>query len=162
MKFLRSLWVRLRSWGLADWVAVIMALTAVGGVTVSYMQYLDTRSSSGTSEEVPPAVRIRHIENAPEQKPDCEWEYVELINESDQVQDISYWTIEDEGAHYTYTFPEFELAPAATVRVWTAGAHSEENDLVWGGSQSVWNNDGDKATLRDGRGNEVDELTCGP
>jgi hypothetical protein len=168
---MKSLRERFRSWSVGDWSAVVMALAAVVTLSLTLGDGCSPPPPPPTATlpptatvpptEEPSAVRIRTIEYAPAAKPDCDWEYVELVNEGDESADISYWTVEDLGARHKFTFPEWELAPGTTVKVWTTSANSAPGDLSWDRTDSVWNNDGDLATLRDRDGNEIHQLACG-
>lgn len=53
-----------------------------------------------------------------------------------------------------YTFPQFTLAPRATVRVRTGCGTNSTADLYWcKDGTAVWNNDGDTVFLFDAEGN---------
>jgi len=103
-------------------------------------------------------VKITHIEaDAPgndNDHPNGEW--VEITNEGGSALDLTGYTLKDE-ANHIYTFGDFQLAPGATVRLYSGRGRDTEEDLYWGFmDQSVWNNDGDTAYLRDPQGNLVD------
>ncbi len=61
----------------------------------------------------------------------------------------------DETEH-TYTFPDYTLESAATVKLYTGEGVDSKEELYWGRSD-VWNNDGDVATLYDMNGEIVDK-----
>jgi hypothetical protein len=85
-----------------------------------------------------------------------EEEWVCFKNEGDRAVDMTGWTLVDEHG-WTYTFPQFTLAPASTVRVVTGCGTSTADTLFWckEGSTAVWNNDGDTVHLYDTAGNLV-------
>jgi endonuclease G len=85
---------------------------------------------------------------------DLAGEYVLLRNGAAGAVGLAGWTIEDEGGA-RYTFPTLSLGPGAEVRLWTGPGADSSGDLYWGRTQPVWNNSGDTAVLRDGRGREV-------
>ena len=87
---------------------------------------------------------------------DADWveEWVEIINVGEPAQDLTNWTLQDEQNH-TYTFPVFVLAPGGVVKVRTRYGNDTDTDLYWNMAGTVWNNDGDVATLADETGNVI-------
>ncbi|MHC1594133.1 MAG: lamin tail domain-containing protein [Methanotrichaceae archaeon] len=81
-------------------------------------------------------------------------EWVEISNVGEPAQDLTNWTLQDEQNH-TYTFPVFALAPESVVKVHTETGNNTDTDLYWNMASSVWNNDGDVATLADETGNVI-------
>jgi hypothetical protein len=84
-------------------------------------------------------------------------EYVEFTNSGSVTVDLTGWTVEDEGANFTYTFGSFDLAPGNSVTLRTGSGTDDPDsnpdaDLYWGRGQPVWNNDGDVASLFDASG----------
>ncbi|ABK14397.1 competence-like protein [Methanothrix thermoacetophila PT] len=83
-----------------------------------------------------------------------EWVKIENIGKIDV--DLTGWSISDEQEH-TYVFPDgFILRSGASVKVHTGTGNNTQEDLYWGRSVPVWNNDGDSATLRDSSGSIID------
>jgi micrococcal nuclease len=77
------------------------------------------------------------------------------------AQSMGGWTLSDNASH-VYTFAQFTLHPGASVTVHTGSGTDSAADLFWGrgcvqGSYfgCVWNDGGDKATLKDGNGNTI-------
>lgn len=106
-------------------------------------------------------VKITHIEaDAPgddNDNPNGEW--VEITNQGTSPVDLTGYTLKDE-ANHIYTFGPFQLAPGAKVRLHSGRGRDSKRDLYWGlVGQSVWNNGGDTAYLRDPQGNLVDMYT---
>jgi hypothetical protein len=81
-------------------------------------------------------------------------EWVEISNKGTGAQDMKGWTLSDAGNH-TYKFQDFTLQPKASVKVHTGKGDNSVTDIYWGRTSSVWNNDGDTATLKDGSGKEI-------
>jgi hypothetical protein len=81
-------------------------------------------------------------------------EWVEITNQGSSEVSLTDWTLEDAQNH-SYTFPDFGLAAGAAVKVRTGEGTDSATDLFWNRSSSVWNNDGDVATLMDASGNIV-------
>jgi hypothetical protein len=84
-----------------------------------------------------------------------EEEWVCFRNEGDDAVNMSGWTLVDEYG-WTYTFPDFALAPAGTVRIVTGCGTNTGDTLFWcKDGTAVWNNDGDTVHLYDKVGNLV-------
>ena len=79
-------------------------------------------------------------------------EWVEINNVGERTQELTNWTLQDEQDH-AYTFPFFVLGSEGVVTVHTGDGNDTNTDLYWGMAGSVWNNDGDVATLADETGN---------
>ncbi|MCK8519317.1 MBL fold metallo-hydrolase [Methanoculleus sp. 7T] len=79
-------------------------------------------------------------------------EAVTISNAEPAAVNLTGWTVTDEGARNTYTFPVFVLAPGADVTLHTGPGNDTATDLYWGREAPVWNNDGDLATLADPSG----------
>jgi phosphatidylserine/phosphatidylglycerophosphate/cardiolipin synthase-like enzyme len=86
---------------------------------------------------------------------DAEGEYVVIQNLSGEAQNLTGWGLADDSST-TYTFPNLELAPGATLKIWTKAGTDRGSDLFWGRSSGVWNNDGDSALLLDETGAPLD------
>jgi len=104
---------------------------------------------------------ISHINaNAPgddTQNPNGEW--VEIINQGSAAVAMQGYTLKDE-ANHIYTFGSFSLAPNSAVRLFSGPGQNTPTQLYWGYSgESVWNNGGDTAFLRDAGGALVDSYT---
>ena len=85
-------------------------------------------------------------------------EVVTVTNSGPGAVNLTGWTITDEGARNTYTFPVYILDAGAGVTVHTDAGNEIASDLYWGRSSPVWNNDGDTATLMDANGTVVSVL----
>ena len=85
-----------------------------------------------------------------------EEEWVCFRNKGDGAANMTGWRVVDEYG-WTYTFPDFALAPGATVRVVTGCGTNTADTLYWckGGNSAVWNNKGDTVHLYDTAGNLV-------
>ncbi len=89
---------------------------------------------------------------------DLQEEWVSVANGEPAAANLTGWTITDEGARNTYTFPAFTLDSGADVTVHSGAGNDTATDLYWGRSSPVWNNDGDIATLADTSGAVVSTL----
>lgn len=89
---------------------------------------------------------------------DLQEEWVAVANADETAVNLTGWTITAEGARNTYTFPVFTLDAGAGVTVHSGAGNDTATDLYWGRGSSVWNNDGDVATLADANGTVVSTL----
>ncbi|OGI15769.1 hypothetical protein A3K63_00135 [Candidatus Micrarchaeota archaeon RBG_16_49_10] len=92
-------------------------------------------------------------------------ESVEIRNDGDKSLDLQGWTIQDSGNNI-YTYPNYTLASGATVKVYNDYGNTTVDcaiDLCWTtkASTSLWNNNGDTATLKNSFGEKVDEYCYG-
>lgn len=128
-----------------------------------------TTLSNGTADEPdgpsgdPPSVRLAEVHaSAPgddHENPNGEW--IDLASDANATVTLDGWRLTDEGGH-GYAFPAgTELAPNATLRVYTGSGEDNGTALYWGRSSAVWNNAGDTARLYDGHDRLVDELSYG-
>jgi large subunit ribosomal protein L20 len=97
---------------------------------------------------------IGHIEFDPPGS-DVEGEYVQIVNTTTEAVDLTGWTLRDEGAKHTYTFPAFTLEAGAEVQIWTKSGDDDAANLYWGNNRAIWNNTGDIGVLLDAEGNEI-------
>lgn len=82
-------------------------------------------------------------------------EWVLIENRGPERVRLEGLVLSDE-SNNAYRFPDRELAPGGTVRVFTGGGRDTASALYWGRTMPVWNNDGDTAFLRDAEGRLVD------
>jgi len=89
-------------------------------------------------------------------------EWVEIKNSGDAAN-LTGWTLEDPKNH-KYTFPNFIFHSNSSVKIHTGSGTNNQTDLYWGYSDnaSVWNTEGDNATLRNEKGDIVDEYSYLP
>jgi hypothetical protein len=106
----------------------------------------------------PTTVEISRIVYDPDGVPDADGEYVEVRNSGPTASDLTGWTLRD-AVNTIYTFPTFNLAAGATVRIWVKSGTDTSADLYWGRGGAVWNNGGDSATLSNSAGTVVDSCT---
>jgi hypothetical protein len=82
-------------------------------------------------------------------------EFVVLANNGSRRVRLTNWSLRDTASH-VYWFDTFRLGPGKSVRIHTGSGQDDRNDLYWGSGSFIWNNDGDKATLRRSSGRRVD------
>jgi hypothetical protein len=84
-------------------------------------------------------------------------EIVVIKNGTGKARSLTGWTLRDTSSH-VYHFPATRLRPGHSVTVHTGKDHNRPGQRYWGWGNYVWNNDGDKAILRNTGGTLVD--TC--
>jgi|AntDeeMinimDraft_5_1070356.scaffolds.fasta_scaffold00071_6 micrococcal nuclease len=116
-----------------------------------------TVTDGGTVGDVDLAV-VRVHENAEgHDGENLDDEYVVLENRGDRTIDPSGWTLRDD-ANHEYAFPDgFELAPGATVTIYTGSGTDTDASLYWGSNAPIWNNDGDVVYVETANGTVVVE-----
>src|SRR3954453_8305316 len=85
-------------------------------------------------------------------------EWVTITNHASTTRTLTGWTLRDASSH-VYRFPTFRLAAGSSVRVHTGSGTNGAHNLYWRASNYIWNNTGDKATLKNAAGTTLD--TCG-
>ena len=88
------------------------------------------------------------------EKENLDEEWVEISNLGTADVSLAGWTLEDAQNH-TYKFPDFSLKAGGAAKIRTGMGNDTSEDLFWNRSSSIWNNDGDVATLTDASGNIV-------
>ncbi len=88
---------------------------------------------------------------------DVEGEYVQLTNAGSGTQSMDGWTLHDV-ANNKYIFNNFSLGAGTSVKVWVKVGTDTATNLYSNKTWSIWNNDGDTATLKDQSNNIID--TC--
>ena len=88
-------------------------------------------------------------------------EVVKITNNTNQRRSLTRWTLRDEGSIHVYRFPRTRLKPGRTVTVHTGKGRDRGLQQYWGQGFYVWNNDGDKATLRSRGGRVIDTCSWG-
>jgi hypothetical protein len=92
--------------------------------------------------------------------PDEQAESLQLHNSGNEDVDLTGWTLSDTQNHpgpvFTFHFPSFTLLSGADVSIHTGDGTDDGQNLFWKSTSAVWNNKGDRATLRDATGAEVD------
>lgn len=88
-------------------------------------------------------------------------EWVRLTNRRSYGINLKGWTLRDR-ANHIYTFKTyFKLQPGRHVWIHTGKGTNTSKHRYWGKSWYVWNNSGDKASLRSRKGALVDSCSWG-
>jgi hypothetical protein len=87
-------------------------------------------------------------------------EWVQITNTGQKARKLTGWRLRDQQGH-VFVFPRFTLKPGKRVRVHTGTGARDGNDVFWGLDWYVWNNTGDRATLRNRGGAVIDTCSWG-
>jgi hypothetical protein len=78
-------------------------------------------------------------------------EWVRLHNRSGRALSLTGWTLRDAAGH-VFTFGSYRLGAHAHVKIHTGHGRRTRTNRYWNRSWYIWNNTGDKATLRTASG----------
>lgn len=85
-------------------------------------------------------------------------EYVTISNTSGDRISVAGWHLYDYQNH-AYTLPPISLAGHSKIRIHTGIGTNANVDKYWGLGYYVWNNNGDRARLRDNKNGLVSECS---
>lgn len=153
---------------------ILLSAPAFGGDTDDEFHYLPmVQVEAGTPTPTPtptntplpttippgavPNVVIDLIEYNPAGS-DLDNEFVRIRNDEAGAVDMTGWQLTDDDGT-SYTFPSFELAGGATVRVWVKAGADDSANLYMGRNRSVWTNTGDVGYLYNANGTLVDSCS---
>jgi hypothetical protein len=74
-------------------------------------------------------------------------EYIVVKNTGPKARQLRGWVIKDPEGH-RFRFPRYRLPSGGYVKIHTGSGKNNRGDLYWRLDNFVWNNDGDKASLR--------------
>ena len=83
-------------------------------------------------------------------------EWVEISNTTGDHIDMTGFTLSDD-ANHLFKFPNFLLPGHTSIKIFTGSGMDTESSLYWGWKGAIWNNDGDRAYLRNADGLLTDE-----
>ena len=88
-------------------------------------------------------------------------ETVVITNQGDSQQNMTGWSMTDEGTKHTFKFPDgFMLGAGLSVEVVSGTLGDNSASTIYWKKQTVWNNDGDTATVLDAAGKVVATMDC--
>lgn len=87
-------------------------------------------------------------------------EYVTIGNHVSTGRNLRGWTLRDQQSH-VYTFPNVTVGGGRSVTVHTGKGTNTSTNLYWRSGNYIWNNTGDRATLRDAQGHQIDTCSWG-
>ena len=85
-------------------------------------------------------------------------EWVQLHNRSASRITLTGWTLRDTAGH-VYTFGTYTIRAHGYVKIHTGRGTNTQTDRYWGRRAYVWNNDGDRATLKNRNGTVIDRCS---
>ncbi len=85
-------------------------------------------------------------------------EYVTIKNVGTTTRNLTHWTLRD-GQRHIYTFGTFYLGAGKRVRIHTGKGTNTSANRYWGRGWYVWNNTGDRASLRNAAGTQRDSCS---
>lgn len=85
-------------------------------------------------------------------------EYVVIKNTGNKARTLTGWTLRDTSSH-VYKFGTYKLRAGYTVTIHTGKGTNTAAHRYWGKGWYVWNNDGDKATLKNRAGSVIDRCS---
>lgn len=85
-------------------------------------------------------------------------EYVTIKNVSASNRALTGFTVRDAQSH-VYKFGTFTLKAGKTVRLHTGKGTNTSTDRYWGSTAYIWNNTGDKATVKNKVGTALDSCS---
>jgi len=85
-------------------------------------------------------------------------EYIVFKNKSTRTVQMKGWRITSAPStdHQFYVFPRTKIAPGHSLTLYTGNGSNTSTRRYWGAGSAVWNNDGDKAVLKNAAGTTVD------
>ena len=88
-------------------------------------------------------------------------EIVVIENTGNSSQNLTGWKVEDDGPTYTFNFPTgFSLEPGSLVELISGESGDDTDKTIFWNNRTVWNNDGDTASLIDSSGQLAFEMKC--
>ena len=139
-------------------VVVAFSAPALAAIKIKKIAFNPAGADSGTN---------RHLNK----------EWILIKNTGDRARSLAGWKVHDRGRDYTYrfgdesqgddVFTDIRLQPGGYIRLHTgrgqdsatASSHGDiatHYDFYWDLDNYVWNNDGDRATLKNRAGEAVD------
>ena len=85
-------------------------------------------------------------------------EWVQLHNRSGSPITLTGWTLRDTAGH-VYTFGTYRIRAHGFVKIHTGRGTNTQTDRFWGRGAYVWNNTGDRATLKNRAGTVIDRCS---
>jgi hypothetical protein len=85
-------------------------------------------------------------------------EWIRLKNTGTTARSLTNWTIRDTSSH-VYRFGAYSLAAGKTVTIHSGNGANTARHRYWDFMGYVWNNDGDRATLKKPNGTVIDRCS---
>lgn len=132
-------------------------LTAAATVVVA--SGLLPLATGGAADAATPPIRITKIHYG-QSGSNLDTEYIVFKNTTSKTRYLTGWRIisAPQTDNQYYVFPSTAVKPGATVTLYTGKGTNSVGKRYWGSADPRWDNDGDKAILRNKAGTTVD--TC--
>jgi micrococcal nuclease len=124
-----------------------------GALITLAVLFMGAAMAAGAAESSIAITNANFAATSPE-KENLDEEWVEISNLGTEDVSLAGWTLEDAQNH-TYKFPDFGLKAGSAAKIRTGMGNDTSVDLFWNRSSSIWNNDGDVATLKDASGSII-------
>jgi Lamin Tail Domain len=118
--------------------ALILSATASAGIRITKIYFDSPGSDTGSNSSL-----------------NAEW--IRLKNTGSTKKALTGWTVRDTSGH-VYTFGTFKLGAGKSVTIHSGKGSNTSSDRYWRSDGYIWNNDGDRAKLKNKAGNVID--TC--
>ena len=84
-----------------------------------------------------------------------------IENTGNSSQNLTGWKDEDDGPKYSFEFPSgFSLEAGSSVELISGESGDDTDTTIFWNNRTVWNNDGDTASLFDPSGQRTSEMKC--
>jgi hypothetical protein len=142
----RKLW----KWGVVGAVLAVSAALTVGVASAA----------------APPAVQFTKVQyNSPgsdtRTNTSLNGEWFQLTNKTKKPVSLAGWTVKDVAGHTYKLSGSLKAGAALTVHTGRGTANKPSGHRYWGSKSYIWNNTGDTATLRTGKGGIVHKCVWG-
>ena len=161
-------WVQIKvDWELsvtkAEWAALQEMLKTCDNPTSITAIPSKTESPPAAESTIPSATLTSGSPNIQITSMDCKSKpgIVVIENTGDSSQDLTGWKVEDDGPKYTFNFPAgFSLEPGSLVELISGESGDNSNRTIYWNGRTVWNNDGDTASLFNLSGQLASQMKC--
>jgi hypothetical protein len=114
-----------------------------------------TAKPTSTPKIVPGDIKITEIYyDGTANEDECD-EYAEVANFSRSPVNIEGWRLNAGDPRQVFVFPDFNLQPGQSCRVYTNEVHQETCGFSFKLGHEIWDNDGECGYLYDSAGNEM-------
>jgi hypothetical protein len=119
--------------------ALVLSATASAGIRISEIFFDSPGADNGSNSSL-------------------NGEWIRLKNTGTTARKLTGWTVRDTSGH-VYKFGTYKLAAGKTVTIHTGKGTNTARDRYWRSDGYIWNNDGDRGTLKNKAGNVIDKCS---
>jgi hypothetical protein len=117
-----------------------LASTAAGAVKIAKIHYNSPGTDTGSNKSL-------------------NGEWVTIKNTGNNSRSLGNWRIRDRSGHVYRFASGFRLGGGETVKLHTGRGSDSAHHRYWDADAYVWNNDRDRATLKNAGGNVIDKCS---